>query len=96
MQQMMQKEKNTKIEINLPKELTLQQITNDQDEDITSQITNKNNKLTIDLGNIADTEVRGFILTFTTEIKRQRCYNQRNIFNSNSESRWNSRRFKYS
>ena len=61
--------KNTKIEINLPKELTLQQITNDQDEDITSQITNKNNKLTIDLGNIADTEVRGFILTFTTEIK---------------------------
>lgn len=64
-----QERKNTKIELELPKELTLQQITNNQQEDITSQITNKNNKITIDLGNISDTDVREFVLTVLPEIK---------------------------
>ncbi len=67
---------NTKVTINLPEELTLVKVEKQKNEDITSNVLNDGNKITIEVGNIQDDNSIKYTLTFMPKIKQQDVYSK--------------------
>lgn len=67
---------NTKVAIDLPEELTLVKVENQKHEDITSNVLNNGNKITIDVGTIENDNSIIYTLTFMPKIKQQNVYSK--------------------
>lgn len=65
---------NTKVTIELPEELKLSSIKNKMNEDISSKVSNNGNNLTIDIGDVVDTQVLRYTIVFVPEIKQKDTY----------------------
>lgn len=67
---------NTKITMELPEELKLSSIKNTMNEDISSKVSINGNKLTIDVGDITDTNTLRYTIVFVPEIKQKDTYSK--------------------
>ena len=67
---------NVKVTIDLPEELTLQAVTNQLQEDKTSDVNVNGNKLTINVGDVIKTTIKDYTFVFTPRIKQKDVYSK--------------------